>query len=63
MYKNVTLETKIREIEEQSKEESLNIERLKIERLKEERLKEEQLKDIDVLIEEREKIEEIPKRI
>ena len=45
LYKNITLETKIRAIEEQSKEERLNVERLKIERLKEERLKEEQLKE------------------
>lgn len=58
LYKNVTLETKIREIEEQSKEERLNIERLKIERLKEERLKEEQLKE-ELLKEERLKEERL----
>jgi hypothetical protein len=57
-YKNVTLETKIRAIEEQSKEEKLNIERLKIERLKEERLKEEQLKE-ELLKEERLKVERL----
>ena len=58
LYKNVTLETKIRAIEEQSKEERLNVERLKIERLKEERLKEEQLKE-ELLKEERLKEERL----
>lgn len=58
LYKNVTLETKIRAIEEKSKEERLNVERLKIERLKEEQLKEELLKE-ERLKEERLKVERL----